>query len=123
MEFRNGNSESALDLIAHLPENPGKNDPIWYWRVRILRAQVFMRRSQPAQALTFLSSFPAKLPDEILIKQNLIAGLALCQTGENEEALKRFAAAENIISSTTPALRADLLYARGDCISYDHPVP
>jgi CHAT domain-containing protein/Tfp pilus assembly protein PilF len=121
MEFRNGNSESALDLIAHLPENPGKNDPIWYWRVRILRAQVFMRRSQPAQALTFLSSFPAKLPDEILIKQNLIAGLALCQTGENEEALKRFAAAENIISSTTPALRADLLYARGDCISYDHP--
>jgi CHAT domain-containing protein/tetratricopeptide (TPR) repeat protein len=119
-EFRNGNSDAVLDLIAHLPENPGKNDPIWYWRVRILRAQVFMRRSQPAQALTFVSSFPAKLPNEILIRKNLIAGLALCQTGRAQEALERFADAERIIYSTIPSMRADLLYARGDCISDDH---
>jgi CHAT domain-containing protein len=120
-EFRNGNSEAALALIAHLPENPGKNNAVWYWRVRLLRAQVFIRRNQPADALTFLASSPAKLPDEILARQNMIAGQALCQSGKTEEGLKRFAAAERIVSSTTPHLRADLLYARGDCASYTHP--
>jgi CHAT domain-containing protein len=119
-EFRNGNSEAALNLIGHLPENPGKHDSIWYWRARILRAQIFLRQNQPAQALSFLSAFPAKVPDEILAKQNLFAGEALCQTGKAEDALKRFAAVERIISTTMPGLRADLLYARGDCISDDH---
>ncbi len=80
-----------------------------------------MRRSQPAEALTFLSSFPSKVPDEILVRKNLIVGLALCQTGKAEEARKRFAAAESTISSSVPTMRADLLYARGDCIADDHP--
>jgi CHAT domain-containing protein len=120
-EFRNGNSEAALALISALPDKPGEIDPISYWRVRILRAQIFMRRNQPSEALNFLSSFPGKLPDEILIKKELIAGLALCQSGKAEEALKRFAAAERIITSTVPGMRADLLYARGDCASYTNP--
>ncbi|HET9792263.1 MAG TPA: CHAT domain-containing protein [Candidatus Angelobacter sp.] len=120
-EFRNGNSDAALSLIADLPDKPGKHDPIWYWRARILRAQIFLRQNQPAQALSYLSAFPAKLPDEITAKQDVFAGMALCQTGKTAEAQKRFAVADSIISSTTPGLRADLLYARADCISDDHP--
>jgi CHAT domain-containing protein len=120
-EYRNGNSEAALKLIGHLPENPGKHDSIWYWRARILRAQIFLRQNQPAQALSFLSAFPAKLPDEIMVKQNLFASVALCQTGKTEEALKRLASVESLAISIAPAMRADLLYVRADCISDDHP--
>src|SRR5713226_6586564 len=120
-EFRNGNSDAALTLIADLPASPGAHPTLWYWRARVLRAQIFLRQYQPAQALGFLSSFPAKLPDEIMVKRNVFAGVALCETGKAEDALKRFADAERIISTTTPSLRADLLYARADCASDDHP--
>ncbi len=56
-----------------------------------------------------------------MVKRNVFAGVALCETGKAEDALKRFADAERIISTTTPSLRADLLYARADCASDDHP--
>jgi CHAT domain-containing protein len=120
-EFRNGNSEAALNLISHLPENPGKQDPIWYWRARILRAQVFIRRNQPAQALDFLSKFPAKVPEEISVRKGILTGTALCGLGRYNEADKALNQAQTSASAADPVIQAELLYARGDCASDTKP--
>lgn len=120
-EFRNGNSEAALVLVGNLPVSPDANANIWYWRARVLRAQLFLRQSQPAQALDFLSRFPTALPDEIAAKKEILAAEALCSIGKVEEADQHLNGAQRFAPVDNPLLQAELLYGRADCASYNHP--
>jgi CHAT domain-containing protein/Tfp pilus assembly protein PilF len=117
-EFRQGNSDVALALVEKLPASPQPGDLSWYWKFRILKSNVMLRRGDVRQAeALFSNSSPSGIPNDLLAKVKMASAFAFCEGGKNDEGVRALNDAQKLIPNTDRVGQGEFLYARGDCSS------
>lgn len=113
--YRDGDSDSALRLVATGAREAEHNDPVWNWKFRILEAQLLIRRHAAEKSAVLLSTkLPDDLPVELQVEKRIVEGVALCNSGTPDVGAL-FDAADRLIPSAHPLLRSQLAFSRAEC--------
>ncbi len=113
--LRHDDADKALkDVNGALARSAGKNLE-WTWRLKVLRAQILLYKSNSQEALSILSEpLPASLlATDISVRKAMMEGNAHRQAQQFPESQKNFSEAEQLARTSHPQLLGDVLNARG----------
>jgi len=117
LKYRQGYTDDALRVIDSLYRK-SESDPVWHWKIRILKAQTLLRKGQTEQAAALLASAPpVTVPAEIHIRRQTIQAQALCLLGKTGEAESLLNDVEHRIRTEDRALAAGIAIVRAKCAS------
>jgi CHAT domain-containing protein len=113
--LRHDDADKALtDVNVALARLAGKNLE-WTWRLKVLKAQILLYKSNSQEALSVLSEpLPASLVvTDISVRKALMEGIAHRQGQQFPESEKNLGEAEELARASHPLLLGDVLNARG----------
>ncbi|PYT59850.1 MAG: hypothetical protein DMG46_08610, partial [Acidobacteria bacterium] len=113
--LRHDDADKALrDVNGALVRLAGKNLE-WTWRLKVLKAQVLLTKSDSQEALSVLREpLPASLvATDISVRKAMMEGIAHRQAQQFPESEKNLAEAEQFARASHPQLLGDVLNARG----------
>lgn len=90
-------------------------DPVEAWKLRILKAEILLWRSQYSEALQILQlEPPAMLPPEFVVRRKLELARALTRFHKFDEASKSIKEAEDVARSRCREMLAEVILAKGN---------
>jgi CHAT domain-containing protein/Flp pilus assembly protein TadD len=113
--LRHDDADKALkEVNSALEQLAGKN-PEWTWRLKILKSQIFLYKSNYREALGLLNEpLPASLvATEVAARKAMMEGIARRQGQEFIQSEKNLSEAEQLARASYPQLLGDVLNARG----------
>ncbi len=113
--LRHDDADKALkDVNGALARLAGKNLE-WTWRLKVLKAQILLYKSNSQEALSVLSEpLPASLvATDISVRKAMMEGIAHRQEQQFPESQKNLSEAEQLARASHPVLLGDVLNARG----------
>ena len=113
--MRHDDADKALkDVNDALPRLAGKNLE-WTWRLKVLKAQILLYKSNSQEALSILSEpLPGSLvATDISVRKAMMEGIAHRQGQQFTESQKNLSEAEQLARASHPLLLGDVLNARG----------
>lgn len=113
--LRHEGSEKALkEVDVALAQVPGK-DLEWIWRLKVLKAQILLYKSDHQDALFLLREpLPASLSGtDIVVRKALMEGIAHRQAQQFAQSELRLGESERLARASHPRLLGDVLNARG----------
>jgi len=113
--LRHDDADKALkDVNGTLASLAGRNLE-WTWRLRVLKAQILLYKSNSQEALSVLREpLPTSLgATDISARKAMMEGIAHRQAQQFPESQKNFNEAEQLARTSHPQLLGDVLNARG----------
>jgi len=116
LKLQQGDYDAAIQKADAGYRQSRNKDPLWSWRFRILQAEALLRNHQPEKSADLLGEDPPpSLPVEITARKRIIKGQALCRSKRQAAGEAELNQADGLIPSSASSLRAELVFARGNC--------
>jgi CHAT domain-containing protein len=114
VEMKHGDLNAALSDANRASQQYEKLSPEWDWRFRLLRAQIFVSRSSPKEALALLQGeLPSSIRStDIAIRKAMNEGIAYRYLQQSAQAEEMLAEAERLARSNQPQLLCQILIAK-----------
>lgn len=113
--FESGDLPGALRVVESGEAGSTGIDPVETWKLRLLKAEILLWRSQYSQVLQVLrADAPTGLPPEFLARRKLAQARALIWFRQFDEARKTIKEAEDIARSECQEVLADVILAKGN---------
>jgi len=113
--LRHDDADKALNDVDGTLASLAGRDLEWTWRLKVLKAQILLYKSNSQEALSILSEpLPASLlATDISVRKAMMEGNAHRQAQQFPESQKNFSEAEQLARTSHPQLLGDVLNARG----------
>ena len=113
--LRHDDADKALNDVDGTLASLAGRDLEWTWRLKVLKAQILLYKSNSQEALSILSEpLPASLlATDISVRKAIMEGIAHRQAQQFPESQKSFNEAEQLARTSHPQLLGDVLNARG----------
>ena len=115
-QTQRGELDAALQGASRAYQKYDRKDAYWSWRFRILKAHILFLRGANQDALQLLRETPPPPVDgtDVVVRQNLVRGLAHTASQQFDEARNDFRAAEMLAGPNQVDLLGAVLSARGN---------
>jgi len=116
LKLQQGDYDAAIQKANAGYRQSRNKDPLWSWRFRILQAEALWWNHHPKESADLLGEDPPpSLPVEITARKRIIKGQALCRSQRQAAGEAELNQADGLIPPSASSLRAELVFARGNC--------
>ena len=114
-EFQRGDLDSALKALAVVEGRSGSRDSEWFWRFRVLKAEVLLWRGQNHEVLSLLAeSVPPRFTGtDFAVRRQTCRAIAQGYLHQFEQSRTSLADAEQMATKSQPQLLGEVFLAKG----------